>query len=83
MMLCDTMLCYAMLCRVNNKVDVDMVLLPPVCVGDLEANLKSRDISPMPSANYASDHIPLGFVAQLKPIAASDALLVTAATLQS
>ena len=72
-----------MSCRVNNKVDVDMVLLPPVCVGDLEANLKSRDITPMPSASYASDHIPLGFVAKVRPSIGiiSDALVT--ATLQS
>lgn len=60
-----------------------MVLMPPVCVGDLEANLKSREFNPMPSESYASDHIPLGFVAKLKPITASEALVTATATLQS
>ena len=49
-----------------------MVLVPPVCAGDLEANQKSRIISPMPSASYASDHIPLGFVARVKSSAVSE-----------
>eukprot|EP01038_Epipyxis_sp_PR26KG_P007935 gene7935-10768_t len=50
----------------NNKIDVDMVLSPPIRSGDLEANIKGRRFAPIPNKNFPSDHLPIGLIARIR-----------------
>jgi len=43
----------------NNKIDVDMVLSPPIRSGDLEANIKGRRFAPIPNKVIIIDIIML------------------------
>ncbi|KAJ1425016.1 Endonuclease/exonuclease/phosphatase [Ochromonadaceae sp. CCMP2298] len=51
---------------INSKVSVDMVMAPPIRRGDLTALAQNREFAPMPNANFASDHVPIGVMASLR-----------------
>lgn len=47
----------------DESLQVEGVLLPPICAGDLRANFKAHNsLGPIPSRVYPSDHIPIGGV---------------------
>ena len=51
---------------VSSNIDVTHVLVPPIRSGDLEANLKARKFTPIPSLRHPSDHLPIGMIATLR-----------------
>lgn len=51
---------------VNSNLEVTHVLVPPIRSGDLEANLKARKFTPIPSVRHPSDHLPIGMIASLR-----------------
>ena len=51
---------------VNQGVEVEQVLSPPIYMGDLDASRKARRFKPIPNTNFPSDHIPLGIVIKVK-----------------
>lgn len=51
---------------VSSNIEVTHVLVPPIRSGDLEANLKARKFTPIPTLRHPSDHLPIGMIASLR-----------------
>lgn len=51
---------------VNPRVNIDMVLTPPLRIQDAADEAKVAAFTPIPNQHFASDHIPVGFIASMK-----------------
>jgi len=51
---------------VNDRVSVAQVLLSPVCQSDADANVRAEAFSPIPDEDHASDHVPMGIIAEIR-----------------
>ena len=49
----------------GERLMVSHVLVPPLRVGDASVSLKAREFAPIPSPNFPSDHLPIGFIASI------------------
>ena len=49
----------------SGSIDINYIYTVPVVCDDLQANIKARQIGPIPNSDYSSDHLPIGCVVEL------------------